>query len=133
LKRTFFANALSRSLENKSYKKFSQPNVYKKKYISMEIKSKMFQICRNVKYGQNDMAKRLIVDNMDFMNKSNIKTILDMAINSLNEEILEFLVINDFFGMGVDLKNCTIKYDKIEYYSKIDLLRKMIIYKKNNI
>jgi|WetSurMetagenome_2_1015567.scaffolds.fasta_scaffold42265_4 hypothetical protein len=91
------------------------------------------KICNCLKFGQNEEAINMVLENRDSVKIKHIKTFLDIAINTLNEEFLRFLVDNKFFETGINLKNCSLKYDKYEYYDKIDVLKKMLNYQKNNI
>ena len=99
----------------------------------MSFETDYVKICKCLKFGHNDEAKNTVFENKESVKIKHIKGFLDIAINSLNEEFLRFLVDNNFFGTGVNLKNCSLKHNKYEFYDKMDLLRKMLIYQKNNI
>jgi hypothetical protein len=98
-------------------------------YFQAEYKN----ICCGIKYFRNESVMREIIKNRMNMKNKHIKEFLDIAVNNLNEEILMFLEGNNYFDTGINLKNCSIRKNNIEYQDKIDMMRRILIKRKNNI
>jgi hypothetical protein len=109
------------------------------KIIYNKIKHKMYfqgeykNICSGIKYFRNESVMKEIIKNRVNMKNKHIKEFLDIAVNNLNEEILIFLECNNYFDTGIELKNCSIRKNNIEYYDKMDMIKKILIKRKNNI